>query len=185
MCRQHLLEQQQHAERIQHRDQVEKMKRSEADTSTLSVDAVAYSYSTTEFAVGERMQKMKGLMASQFNSTGNRSLLHLCVNNWRLVWEAAIAERQQNQAVEQLTGKLRQMDKQKNEMINRTKDHDSCRDRNCSKDKIFLAFAGRQRAELLSVVFTAWKADAKEEHLLRRKEELASSYEKEGPGDLI
>ena len=81
---------------------------------------------------------MKNLMASQFSITGhpqiqifclasavappgNRALLHICVNNWRLVWEASKVEKQQAQQVQELTGKLRQMDKDTNEFVNRTK----------------------------------------------------------------
>ncbi|CAJ1431503.1 unnamed protein product, partial [Effrenium voratum] len=143
--RQTVLEQKQHEERIQHKDQMEKMRRAEA----------------------EKKEKMKSLMVSQFNATGNRALLHICVNNWRLVWEATKVERQQALAVDQLTGKLRQLDKKTNDMVNRT------------KDKLSQAFYGRAKSELLALVMSAWRADAKEEVLLRRKAELASSYEKD------
>eukprot|EP00434_Breviolum_minutum_P036798 symbB.v1.2.032618.t1/scaffold3937.1/size47920/2 len=143
--RQTLIERQQHAETCQLKDQMEKLRRAE----------------------DEKKQKMKHLMASQFSITGNRAWLHICVNNWRLVWEATKVEKQQAQAVQELTGKLRQMDKDTNEFVNRT------------KDKLGKAFYGRQRLDLLSTVVSAWRADTKEEILLRRKDELASSYEKD------
>lgn len=143
--RQTVLERQQHAEKVQLKDQMEKLKRSE----------------------DEKKQKMKHLMASQFSITGNRALLHICVNNWRLVWEASKVEKQQAQKVQELTGKLRQMDKDTNEFVNRT------------KDKLGRAFYGRQRLDLLALVLSAWRQDTKEEISMRKKDEMASSYEKD------